>query len=115
MGEIHPDLVNRLAGEASKTAGHVLKMCIRALDYCAPVDITFGDFLRAIITADSDLIADDSRDYRIAFIDAFRKRGIYPAGVKNLSAESLSYPTPDAKEIGEQVKILTTFLRDFRN
>jgi len=90
-------------------------MCIRALDYCPPLDITFGDFLRAIITADSDLIADDNRDYRIAFIDAFRKRGIYPAGVKNLSPESLCYPTPDTKEIGEQVKILSTFLREFRN
>ncbi len=27
-------------------------MCIRAIDYCAPVGITFGDYLRAVITAD---------------------------------------------------------------
>jgi len=115
QGQLQPDLVNRLAAEASKTSGHVLKMCIRALDYCPPIDITFGDFLRAVITADTDIVADDNRDYRIAFIDAFRKRGIYPAGVKNLSVESLSYPTPDTKEMREQVAILSKFLRDFRS
>jgi len=92
QGEIHPDLVNRLASEASKAADHVLRMCIRALDYCPPVDLNFGDYLRAIITADVDLVADDSRDYRLAFIDAFRKRGIYPEGVRTLSVDSLSFP-----------------------
>ena len=46
-GAIHPDLVRRLAAEAAKAAQHVLTMCIRALDYCPPVDITFGEFLRA--------------------------------------------------------------------
>ena len=66
-------------------------MCIRALDYVPPVDITYGDYLRAIITADIDLVADDSRDYRLAFIDAFRRRGIYPEGIKALSEESLQF------------------------
>jgi hypothetical protein len=114
QGDIQPDLVNRLAAEASKTAGHVLRMCIRALDYCPPVDITFGDFLRAIITADVDLVADDERDYRIAFIDAFRKRGIYPSGIKNLSVESLAYSKPDSSAFSHMFRILVEFLRDFR-
>ncbi|HYK22867.1 MAG TPA: S8 family serine peptidase, partial [Pyrinomonadaceae bacterium] len=52
-GAIHPDLVRRLAAEASKSAGHVLNMCIRALDYLPPVDVTFGEYLRGIITADA--------------------------------------------------------------
>lgn len=90
-GELHPDLVNRLALEASKAAGHVLNMCIRALDYCPPIDITFGDYLRAIITADIELVPEDSKNYRLAFIDAFRRRGIYPAGIKMLSIDSLRY------------------------
>ena len=49
---MHPDLVNRLAETATKTATHFLNICIRSLDYCPPVDILFGDFLRAMVTAD---------------------------------------------------------------
>jgi hypothetical protein len=95
-GDLHPDLVNRLADEASKSAQHVLNMCIRALDYCPPVDITFGDYLRAIITADTDLYAEDEFGYRIAFIEAFRRRGIYPRNIRTLSEESLSWSSiPD--------------------
>lgn len=91
QGELHPDLVKRLANEASKAAGHVLNMCIRALDYCPPVDLTFGDYLRAIITADVELVKEDERGYRLAFIEAFRRRGIYPEGIKTLSIESLRF------------------------
>lgn len=91
QGEIHPDLVNRLAGEASKTATHVLSMCVRALDFCPPVDITFGEYLRAVITADYEMMKDDPQRYRLAFIDAFRRRGIYPRGIRTLSEESLRY------------------------
>lgn len=90
-GEIHPDLVCRLADEAAKTASHVLSMCVRALDYCPPVDLNYGDYLRALITADKELVANDDHHYRIAFINAFRKRGIFPEGVPNLSVETLCY------------------------
>lgn len=92
LGDLHPDLVKRLADEASKAAGHVLNMCIRALDYCPPIDLNFGDYLRAIITADIDLVTDDTRKYRLAFIEAFRRRGIYPEGIKTLSIDSLKFP-----------------------
>ncbi len=97
-GEIHPDLVERLAQEASKTAGHILQMCIRALDYCPPVDVTFGDYLRALITADADLLADDRLNYRLAVIEAFRRRGIYPLDVRSLSEESLLWRRPSQEE-----------------
>jgi len=97
-GEIHPDLANRLANEAAKTAGHLLRMSIRALDYCPPVDPTCGDFLRALITADRDLVADDRHHYRTAIIEAFRRWGIYPLDVRNLSAESLVWHVPDDEE-----------------
>ncbi len=93
-GALHPDLVNRLSEEASKAAAHVLNICIRALDYVPPVDITFGDFLRALITADYDLVPNDGRNYRAAFIEAFRRRGIYPAGVRSLSEENLIWDSP---------------------
>jgi hypothetical protein len=96
-GEIHPDLVNRLADEAAKAAQRVLTICIRALDYCPPVDITFGDYLRALITADSNAVPEDEHGYRVAFIEAFRRRGIYPHDVRTLSEDSLRWlgPTDD--------------------
>ncbi len=94
-GAIHPDLVNRLASEAGKSAQHVLNICIRALDYCPTVDLTFGEYLRALITADYDLVRDDDRGYRIAFIEGFRRRGIYPTDVKTLSVESLRWRPPE--------------------
>jgi hypothetical protein len=93
-GAIHPDLVNRLAEEACKAAGHVLTMCVRALDYCPPVDLTFGEYLRALITADIDVVPDDDRNYRLAFVEAFRRRGIYPRDVRSLSVESLRWRQP---------------------
>jgi hypothetical protein len=94
-GDIPHDLVNRLAREASKTASHVLNMCIRALDYSPPVDMTFGDYVRALITADRDLVPDDDLGYRVAFLQAFRRRGIYPEFVRNLSTESVCWDTPE--------------------
>jgi len=97
-GEIHPDLINRLADEAAKTAWHVLQMCIRALDYCPPTDPDFGDYLRALITADSELVTDDRHNYRLAVIEAFRQWGIYPRDVRNLSVESLVWHVPDEEE-----------------
>ncbi|MFN8288709.1 MAG: hypothetical protein U0U70_00490 [Chitinophagaceae bacterium] len=115
QGELHPDLVKRLADEAAKASKHVLNMCIRALDYCPPVDITFGEYLRAIITADIDLVADDRHDYRLAFIDAFRKRGIYPTGIKHLSIDSLCYPEMSQSNLGPLFGILVKFLREFRS
>jgi hypothetical protein len=95
-GELPPDLTNRLTREAAKTAQHVLTMCVRALDYCPPVDLTFGDYLRAIITADTDLVPDDEHAYRVAFIEAFRRRGIYPRDLKTLSETTLRWPKGDS-------------------
>jgi hypothetical protein len=94
-GAIHPDLVNRLADEASTSARHVLNMCIRALDYVPPVDITFGEYLRGLITADFDLVGDDPLDYRIAFVEAFRRRGIYPPDLDTLSVDTLRWRAPE--------------------
>lgn len=91
---LHPDLVARLTGEATKSADHVLRMCIRALDYLPPVDVRFGEFLRAIVTADTDLIPDDRLHYRLAFIEAFRRRGIFPDSCLSMSPDSLLWDPP---------------------
>jgi hypothetical protein len=94
-GAIHPDLVQRLTAETCKTADHVLRMCIRALDYCPTVDITFGDYLRAVITADLDAVKDDRLGYRIAFMESFRKWNILPPDIRTVSEQTLAWNTPE--------------------
>ncbi len=92
-GVLHPDLVERLTDETCKAAEHILKICIRALDYCPAVDITFGEYLRGLVTADVDAMPEDPWGYRVAFIEAFRNRRILPRDVKTISEETLTWNT----------------------
>jgi hypothetical protein len=110
-GAIHPDLVHRLAAEASKSAGHVLNICIRALDYLPPVDITFGEYLRGLITADFDLVRDDPYNYRVAFVEAFRKRGMYPLGLDTLSVDTLRW---EGLSLSKPPRQYTTIVRQLK-
>lgn len=93
-GEMPHDLQTLLAERASKLAGQFLSICVRAIDYCPPVGLTFGDYLRALITADHDLVPDDRWDYRGALIDAFRRRNIYPRSASSLSEDALLWHEP---------------------
>lgn len=96
-GELSADLQDILAQSASRLAGQFLSLLIRAIDYCPPVDIRFGEYLRAIITADYDLVPDDPWAYREALIDAFLRRQVYPRHVSSLSEDSLLWrSTPSA-------------------
>ncbi|MCC6426376.1 MAG: hypothetical protein IT435_06105 [Phycisphaerales bacterium] len=97
-GDLHPDLVERLSREAFTSARHVLTICVRALDYCPPVDITFGEYLRSLITADTDMVPDDDKSYRVAIIEGFRRHGIYPEGVNSMSEEALRWERPQFSE-----------------
>jgi hypothetical protein len=92
-GDLHPDLVNRLAEEAQRCADRALQMSIRAIDYCPPVGITFGDYLRAIVTADVDMNPADVDNWRLAFIESFREWGISPRGIRSMAEDSLLWPT----------------------
>ena len=94
-GDIHPDLANRLADEAARSAHQTLQMCIRAIDYCPPVGITFGDYLRAIVTADYDFNPTDPFGHRLAFVESFRQWGISPGNMHSVSVESLLWPNDD--------------------
>lgn len=94
-GDLPRDLQELLANKAAKLANQILTICIRAIDYCPPVDITFGEYLRAVITADTDLVPDDPWGYREAWLDAFRARGIFPSNVKYLSEDAVLWRAPD--------------------
>lgn len=93
-GELPHDLQQLLATRASKLASQFLSICIRAVDYCPPTGIMFGDYLRALITADRDLVPDDPWDYRGALVDAFWRRSIYPRNVPHLSQDALLWRSP---------------------
>jgi hypothetical protein len=84
-GALHPDLVARVASATCITAGRITQICIRAFDYLPPVDVTFSDYLRALVTADIDLYPDDAIHLRANLIEGFRARGIYPSGVASLA------------------------------
>jgi len=93
-GELAPELQSILAEKASQLAAQFQAICIRAIDYCPPVDIEFGEFLRAVLTADHDLVPDDRWAYREAWVDAFRGRAIYPRDVDFLSEDALLWRPP---------------------
>jgi len=93
-GELPYDLQQLLAAKAGKLASQFLAMCIRAIDYCPPTGLMFGDYLRALITADVDLVPDDPLDYRGALVDAFRRRRIYPRSAQHLSEDALLWKPP---------------------
>jgi hypothetical protein len=48
------ELREAASAEAAKCAAQLLHICIRAIDYCPPVDVTIGDYLRALVTADAE-------------------------------------------------------------
>lgn len=93
-GDLPADLVDVLAHVASALAGHFQALIIRAIDYCPPVNIHLGEFLRAMITADYDLVPDDPWGYREALIDAFSRRSIYPRHVPTLAEDALLWRPP---------------------
>jgi hypothetical protein len=91
-GALHPDLVARVTTEAIRTADRYLAMVVRAFDYLPPVDVTFGDVIRAIATSDHALYPTDTLRLRGNLIEALRRRGIYPERVDSLTDSALRWP-----------------------
>ena len=97
-GALHPDLVARLTTECVRTAQSVLTMCIRAFDYLPPVDVTFGAFLRALVTADWELNPLDEVGLRASIIEACRRRGIFAMEAGSLAVKALLLDSAPTKE-----------------
>ena len=93
-GKLHPDLVARVATEAVETADRFLGMVVGAFDYLPPVDVTFSDVIRAIVTSDHALHPDDARGLRSNLVEALRRRGIMPEKVYSLTDDALKWPSP---------------------
>ena len=92
-----PALLDLLAAQAVRIADQFLNLAIRAVDYCPPVDVRLGEYLRALVTADFDLIPDDDWGYREALVRAFRRHGVRVEGVLDLSEDSLLWRGPERR------------------
>jgi hypothetical protein len=90
--DIPRSLAARLCDEARQLARLFFRLCVRALDYSAPVDVTFGSYLRSIVTADYDLHPEDDMGVRDAIMQSFRLRGILPEGAGFFSDDSIRWP-----------------------
>jgi hypothetical protein len=89
---------DRVVEDGSDAAEHLLRMVIRALDYCPVVDITFSDFLSALITADAELLPDDGKyKYRQVLLQEFERWGIKPAAQAPPWAASKKRPADRGK------------------
>ena len=70
--------------EGAESANHLLTISIRALDYLPPTDIRFSDYLSALLTADSEVVPDDSKyEYRQKLRASFADYGVKPAPKAN--------------------------------
>ncbi|MFN7175975.1 MAG: S8 family serine peptidase, partial [Thermaurantiacus sp.] len=96
-GALHPHLVDRLTAVLCQTAKDMQKICMRAIDYLPANDISFGDYLRAMITADADAWPEDEDGYRVALLESFRRYGMHPTDLRTLSVETLlwNHPPPE--------------------
>jgi hypothetical protein len=83
IGEVKKGMVDRakVIEEGADLAEALLTSAIRALDYCPPVDLSFGDYLSALLTADTEVRprSDDRYELRKHVLASFRAYGIEPA------------------------------------
>ncbi len=88
--------VQRVAEDGADAAQHLLTMCIRALDYCPPVELTFDDYLSALLTSDFELVPSDGRyGYRAKLLLEFAGWGIEPASKKVTGDRAGTWEPPD--------------------
>ena len=85
----HPDLVRRLAGEASDLAATVLRASISSLDYMPPVGLRFYDALRALLYTDVLLFGTAHHRFRALLVEAFHQRGLIPSSAGSLAVDAL--------------------------
>jgi hypothetical protein len=81
LGEVQKGFFDRgrVVEDGADAAQQLLTMCIRALDYSPPTDLKFSDFLSAVLTADSEIVPDDTKyEFRKVIAQSFKEYGIKP-------------------------------------
>ncbi len=83
----------RAVEEGADVADRLLTICIRALDYCPPTDLQFGDFASALLTADWEMYPRDLKySFRKVLRESFESYGIHPSS--NSKTEPGTWETP---------------------
>ncbi len=89
----------RAAEEGAELADHLLSACIRAVDYCPPTDIEFGDFASALLTADAELNPVDAKyNLRGHLLQAFASYGIAPTSSGSTHRQAGSWDPPPPRD-----------------
>ena len=81
LGVIRGGMVDRdrVAEDGATAADHLLTIAVRALDYAPATDLSFGDYVSALLTADYEIQPDDNRfHYRDILLNSFKDYGIAP-------------------------------------
>lgn len=81
LGDDDPDRRvdrSKVIEEGAHIADMLLDSAIRALDYCPPVDLLFGDYLSGFLTADTEFRPDDRINLRKVVRETFAMYGIEP-------------------------------------
>lgn len=102
-------LVAAYAHEAARVAQHFFRIVTRAIDYLPPADVTFGDYLRAMLSADADVVPEDPLGYREELIHAFCRYRIDIPDVADLSESELLWRGPDRRAF--ELRSLRTMAR----
>ena len=90
----------RVVEEGADIADRMLTMAIRALDYMPPTDLSFGDYLSALITSDFESRPDDRRyQLRHHLRESFRAFGIAPAATGHHGDEAGRWDTPKDSDL----------------
>ena len=71
--------------------------------------MTFGDFIRALVTADRDLYPDDGDGLRSQLVEALRRRGVYPSDVTSLADDALPWSDERDLPVKQRLKPLPVF------
>ena len=100
-GAVHPDLVNDSPTRPRSRPARAQHVHPRPRLLPAG-----GSHVRRILAGDHHgrrrLVPDDDRNYRLAFIEAFRRRGIYPRDVRSLSVDSLRWQQVTDKDASHE-------------
>ena len=79
VGRDETAAVRRIAEEGAAAAAYLLTLAIRALDYAPPLDLLFGDYLSAMLTADAEVTPQEKRfKFRDALLHSCADYGIVP-------------------------------------